>query len=257
MSIDKSKLVGILATKVPVEIVEPMLDEYIRIKQQFFLRKYQPSELNGARFGECVLRALENLHRGGYTPFGQHLSTDTIIRGIEGNTTLPDTLRIFIPRLVRVILDVRNKRNVAHVGGEVNPNYSDSLLIIQSTDWILTEFIRHFHSCSVDEATEIVCDLNVKRIPIITEVDGFVRVQNTSLDTKKKVLAILYYKYPSKVVDKDLCKWVKYTNLSRFRSQLLADLDNDALIHYESSNCVLLDKGILFVEKNIPMDVLQ
>lgn len=222
----------------------------------FFLRRFQPSELNAARFSECVLRMLEHLDTGTYTPFGVSLNSERIIRNAEVNTRLPDTIRFFIPRLIRVILDVRNKRDIAHIGGEVNPNHSDALFVVHATDWILTEIVRHFHSCSIDEAQKIVNSINEVRIPIVAEVDGFIRVQDTSLDVRKRVLVILYYKRPAKVKDADLFKWSKYSNSSRFKTEVLSKLDQEELIHYEAEFCTLLPKGIGFVEKNIPLDLL-
>lgn len=256
MSIARSKLITILSAHIPNQILINMLDEYQHIKQQFFLLKFQPSELNGARFGECVLRLLEYLDSSKYTPFGMSLKSEPIIKRVENNTKLQDTLRFFIPRLTRVILDVRNRRDVAHVGGAVNPNYSDALFVVQSTDWILTELVRLFHSCSIDEAQRIVNSINEVRIPVVAEIDGFVRVQNTDLDARKKTLVILYYKRPATVKAADLARWAKYQNPTRFKTSILAKLDAEALIHHDGGLCSLLPKGVVFVEKNIPLDLL-
>ena len=254
MSIGKDELVKALSANLPNEIVIIMLDEYEHIKQQFLLRKFQPSELNAGRFGECVMRILEYLNTGNYTPFGTQLRSEQIIRSIENNTVHTDTIRLLIPRLVRVILDVRNKRDVAHVGGEVNSNYSDARLVIICADWILTELVRHFYSCSMDKAQQIVTSINEIRIPIIAEVDGFVRIQDTTLDARKKVLVILYYKQPNKVNDVQLAEWINYNNISRFKNSILSKLDSEAMIHYKNGLCILLPKGSIFVEKNIPLD---
>lgn len=256
MSVTKSALVNALSAKIPNDIVTNTLDEYQHIKQQFFLRKFQPSELNGARFGECALRLLEHADTGTHTPFGTPLRSEQIIKRIEGNTNLHDSLRFFVPRLTRVILDVRNRRNVAHVGGVVNPNYSDALFIVQASDWILTEVVRLFHTSSIDEAQLIVDSINEVRIPIVAEVDGFVRVQNTNLDAREKTLVVLYYKQPMKVKDNQLATWIKYKNTSRFKTVVLEKLDAEALIHYETGLCSLLPKGMNYVEKNVALDLL-
>jgi hypothetical protein len=87
-------------------------------------------------------------------------------------------------------------------------------------------------------------------------VDGFVRVQNTKLDFRSRALAILYSKNPSKVRDTALVKWTRYSNPSTFRKDILQKLDAEALIHYEDGLCSLLPKGIVYVEKNIPMKLL-
>lgn len=256
MSVEKSKVITVLSSRLPKEILTNLLNEYQYIKQQFFLRKFQPSELSGARFGECVLRLLEYLNTGNYTPFGTQLRSEHIINSIQNNTVHADTVRLFIPRLTRVVLDVRNKRDIAHVGGEVNPNYSDALFVTHCADWILTELVRHFYSCSIDEAKQIVVTINDVRIPVIAEVDGFIRVQNTKLDARKKALVVLYYKQPKKVSDANLAKWIKYKNASRFKAEILSKLDLEAMIHYESGLCTLLPKGVRYVEKNVSLDLL-
>jgi hypothetical protein len=252
---DKARLVAILSSSIPLDILNALLDEYSTIKQHFFLRKFQPTELNGARFCECVLRLLQHLNTGAYTPFGNTLNTQAIITATENNNCLTDTLRLFIPRLVRVVLDVRNKRDVAHVGGEVNPNHSDALFVVHAVDWILTELVRHYHSCTVEEARLIVERINEVKVPIIAEVDGFLRIQNTKLPTRDVVLAFLYHKNPEKVSDTNLCKWTGYKNSTRFK-EILRELHKEAMIHYEGSQCTLLTKGIMYVEKYIPTSIL-
>lgn len=257
MGIAKNQIAAALSPPLPSEIVTHLLDEYQEIKQQMAFHKFRPSELNGGRFAECVLRLVQHLSNPPYTPFGTSLGqTNAIITQVEQNTNLHESMRFFIPRLVRILLDVRNRRDVAHVGGDVSPNLSDSLFISHSADWILTEIVRIYYSCSIESAKKIVESINEVVVPIIADVDGFVRVQNTTLDFKGKALAILYYKSPAKVKDDALVKWTKYSNPSKFKKEILTKLDAEALIHYEGGFCTLLPKGIAFTEKYIPMDLL-
>jgi hypothetical protein len=256
MSIQKKQIEIALSTKLPQDIITKLLDEYLQIKQQFFLRKFKPTELDAARFCECVLRLIEFLDTGIYTAFGKQLSTEKIIKQAENNSLLPEGIRFFIPRLTRVILDVRNKRNVAHVGQELSPNYSDSLLVTHSTDWILIELIRNYHTNTIDEARKIVESINEIKMPVIVEIDGFIRIQNSKLTAEEKTLLILYYKQPYKVSESDLVKWIKYSNPSRYKTQILSKLDGEVLIHRNNSFCELLPKGVAYVEKNISTEVI-
>ncbi|MGB0564782.1 MAG: hypothetical protein ACPGVO_23750, partial [Spirulinaceae cyanobacterium] len=228
---------------------------YIHIKKQFFFERFRPSELNAGRFSECTLRIVQFLDIGVYTDFDQSLNTNTIINHAESNTSLPQGIRFFIPRLTRVLLDIRNKRDVAHVGSEISPNYSDSLFVCHAADWILIELIRNYHTNSIDEARTIIDSISDTKIPIVADVDGFLRVQNTQLKTDQKTLILLYYKHPQKVSDKDLLAWLKYTNASRYRKEILKKLDSEALIHYQDGVCSLLPKGTIYIEKNIDFDL--
>lgn len=256
MSIAKNKIISALSPPLPNDIVAHILDDYIEIKQHFAFRKFRPSELNGGRFAEGVLRLIQHEGTGSYTPFGTQLNTDSIVNAALSNTAMHDSMRFYIPRLSRILLDVRNRRNVAHPGGDVDPNLSDSMFVSHSADWILTEILRLYYSCSITEARKIAESLNEFSIPIIADVDGFVRVQNTSLNFSDKTLAIMYYKHPNKVSDQDLVKWTRYSNASKYRREILRGLDTEAFIHYESGLCTLLNKGITYVEKHIPMDML-
>ncbi len=163
---------------------------------------------------------------------------------------------MYIPRLLIVLLDIRNRRDVGHVGGDVNPNLSDAMFVAHTTDWIMTEILRAYYQCSINAAQEIANSLNETQIPIIADVDGFLRVQNMSLSPEHKALVILYHKNPVKVRDTDLQKWTGYTNTTRFRKEKLAELHADAYIHYEAGSCTLLRKGSLYVEKHIPMELV-
>jgi hypothetical protein len=257
VSVSKSAVISAISPPLPRDIVTQLLDEYQHIKQQFFLRKFQPSELNGGRFGECVVRLIQWLDTGAYTPLGTSLgNTETILNHAHQNVTLPETARFYINRLTRVILDIRNKRDVAHVGGKVSPNYSDSLLVCQCADWILTDIIREYHTCPIDTARQMVANINEVHIPIVAEINGWIRIQDTKLDARKKTLVILYYKKPNKVQDSDLAKWIEYQNVPRYRTTVLKELHTEALIHYMSGQCELLPFGVQYVEKNIRMELL-
>ncbi|MEL4897878.1 hypothetical protein [Crocosphaera sp. Alani8] len=257
MSVKREQLESALSESIPQEILTSLIDEYQNIKQQFFLRKFQPAELNAARFSECILRLLEYLDQGNYTAFKDNIkNTENLINRVGNNTKLPEEIRFYIPQLIRIILRIRNKRDVAHVGGEVNPNYSDSLLVSNCVDWILIEIIRNYHVNSIDEARKIVESINETKIPIIVEIDGFIRIQNTKLKSDQKTLLIVYYKQPNKVKDTDLMAWLRYNNASRYRTKILKLLDNEALIHYEDGFCTILPKGIIYVETNIDLDLI-
>jgi len=257
MSIARAQIVASLSPSLPQEIIEHLVNEYQSIKQNLAYRRFRPSELDGGRFGECMLRLFQHLDGKQYTPFGiQVKDSDTIINRMQNISGLHDSIRLHIPKLVKLLIDVRNRRNVAHVGGDIDPNFSDSIFISQMSDWIMTEMVRVFYACSIEDANKIVTAINEIHVPIVASVDGFIRIQNTGLDATKKVLVILYNKNPEKVSDTDLIRWLEYSNTSRFRKNILKDLHTDALIHYQNAFCSLLPKGILYVEQNIPMDII-
>jgi len=259
VSVVRTQVEAALSPPLPKDIVSRLLDEYTVIKQHLAFRRFQPSEMNGGRFAECVIRLMQLYHTGAYTPFGTHLGSgvaEQLSRQLASNTRLAHSMRTLIPQLTITLYEVRNKRDVGHVGGDVNPNLADSLLVARLTDWIMTEILRICYRCDIHTAQKIADSLNETQIPIVAEVDGFVRVQNTSLDHAQKTLVILYYKRPSKVQDNDLVKWTAHTHSTRFKKDVLGKLHSDALIHYAGGFCTLLDKGVIYTEKNDLMQMI-
>lgn len=256
MSVARAQLIAALSPTLPLELVENLLTEYLSIKQSLILARYSPSELTGGRFAECVLRIIQHLSNPPYTPFGISLNSESIIGQAAQNTSIHESMRFYIPRLARVLLDVRNRRNVAHVGGDVDPNYSDSLLVSQVSDWILVELIRFYYNCSIDEARKTVASVNQVHIPVIFNANGFLKVQNSALAARDKVLVLLYYKNPDNTSEGDLQKWTKYKNVTTFRKGILGSLDDEALIHYENGECILTPKGVLHVERNLNLELI-
>jgi len=259
VSISRATVEAVLSPTLPSEIVRRMLDEYIAIKQHLAFRRFQPSELNGGRLAECVVRLLQHKHTGTFIPFGTSLGSGAaaqLSRQIAGNTALPHSMRTLIPQFTVMLYEVRNHRDVGHVGGDVNPNLADALLVAKLADWIITELLRIYYNCDINTAQRVANSLNETAIPIVANVDGFIRIQNTTLDYLQKTLVILYYKNPEKVQDSDLVKWTEHTHSTRFKRDVLGKLHTDAYIHYASSYCQILQKGIIYTEKHIPMDLI-
>ncbi len=251
MSFSEAILLNSLKAHIPQSICIELIKEYKQIKSQFFLRKWRPAELSGGRFCECVLRAIEHLDTGSFTPFGVSLKSDVIIRSVETNVSLSDSIRFIIPRLVRVILDFRNKRDVAHTGGEVSPNQLDSILISHTSDWILAELVRKFYLVDLVEAKKLIDSIIEIKIPIIDDINGFPKILNTKLDATEKTLLLLYYKSPDTVLDTDLFNWVAYSNIGNYRTRILNVLDDKALLHRANLKSSITSKGVLFVETKI------
>ena len=70
------------------------------------------------------------------------------------------------------IYDIRNKRDVAHLGDAIDPNLQDATLVTANMDWVLAEVVRLHHNVSPDQAQAIIHDLVSREVPAIEEIDG-------------------------------------------------------------------------------------
>lgn len=115
MNIDDVRQV--LGQAYPSALVNELIQTYSDLKKNFFLANHRPNEVEGGRFAEVVFRMLEHRSRGRYTAIGRHLDSDRIIQALAQlpNGSQPDSIRLHIPRTLRLIYDVRNKRDAAHL----------------------------------------------------------------------------------------------------------------------------------------------
>ena len=131
----------------------------------------------------------------------------------------PDSARLTIPRILVALYDVRNRRGVGHVGGDVDANHMDAELVLALAKWIVAEMVRLFHDTDVKTATDVVDALVDRTLPIIWEVDGVKRVLNTSLPLADQTLLLLYSESGA-VSDSDLAKYLEQDRLANYRRVL-------------------------------------
>src|SRR2546425_8270199 len=153
---------SILKASHPPDVVDALLEAYKEIESNYALRKWKTSELDSGHFVEAARRLLENVLLGAYTPIGQSLPkfNDGVLAQYEKGAG-HESFRILIPRVLKAIYNIRNKRGVGHVG-PVSPNEIDSTLILYSAKWVLAELVRLASGFSpADVQRQLTRSLNV------------------------------------------------------------------------------------------------
>lgn len=224
----------------PVGLRDPLLQTYQEIARNYMEHRWEPSELNGGKFCEAAYSVIEGNIKGVY-PAKPTKPRDMVAacRGLEqispSSSRVGDrSLRILIPRILQGLYDIRNNRNVGHLGGDVDPNFMDATAVFSMSSWILAEIVRVFHSVSIQEAQEVVDTLVERKHPLIWEVDGIRRVLDPGMKKGDQVLLLLYSK-PAWVSEKELVEWVEYSSMSMFRKSVLKPSHDARLLEYDRS----------------------
>ncbi len=236
-----------------------LLECYRGIISAYAERRWRASELEGGRFCEVVFTIIEGALKGAFQasaskPANMFQSCITLESKYPPNSSRVGdrSLRILIPRLLPVLYEVRNNRNVGHVGGDVNPDHMDAEAVQSMASWLLAELVRIFHGVSTKEAEETVDALVERKTPLIWEIDGAKRVLDHTLSTKDQTLLMLYHT-ASWVGVNDLIKWIEYSNPSVFRSKVLKPMHDERFIEYDANNrrARISPKGSCYVESQL------
>jgi hypothetical protein len=240
---------GFVGAGIREELTDELLEAYSEAKRRFHLHDLRPQEIEGGRFSEAVFRVLQHLSGGPVTPLGRPLpSVDQLLRRFENATAQPDAVRIHIPRTLRLIYDIRNKRDVAHLADGIDPNLQDATLVIANMDWVLAELVRMHHGVGPDEAQAIIEDVVTKEVPAVEEIDGQ-PVVLTDLQPRDQALLMLYRAGAAGASLHELASWLRTDRPDNLAVRLAKlDMDKRVLLHPSTKRYHITAKGRRDVE---------
>lgn len=234
----------ILYKRFPKNLVDELLACYLDQKRNLALGHLRPTEVEGGRFAEVVFRLLEHFVGWVVTALGRTLETDKLISRLQSLPfgSAPDSVRLHIPRTLRVIYDIRNNRDAAHLADGIDPNLQDSYLVSSCLDWVLAELLRLAGSASPDEAQRLIEGITIKRIPAVEEINSDqLKTLRPSLGPNDRVLLLLYHRAKAGATSDELSNWLKPTQRKNL-GRLLKSLEHD-------KDLVVLTKGRYFLTR--------
>jgi hypothetical protein len=110
---------------------------------------------------------------------------------------------------LRLVYDIRNKRDAAHLGDGIDPNLQDATLVAGVLDWVLAEFIRLYHNVSADEARKIVDEIVTRVAPVVQDFAGFLKLLNPKLQATDHCLVLLYQRNAGGSTFEEIETWVR------------------------------------------------
>lgn len=246
-----SSIKAILVSKFPTNLVDELLGCYQEQKTNFFLGNHRPSEVEGGRFSEAAFRLLENAAGFTMTPIGVSLATDPLILRLSQlpSATNSDSVRLHIPRTLRVVYDIRNKRDAAHLADGIDPNLQDASFVFASLDWILAEFIRVAGGVSPADANKLIKEITVSAIPAVENFDGFLKTLRPKLSASERVLLLLYHQSTNGATLEELISWVKPSQRANLRRTVWQLEHNKDFIVEQKPKFLITRAGILEVQK--------
>lgn len=230
---------GILGA-IPGSLEQELFDKYREIERNFREQRWEPSELNGGKLCEVAYTILQG-HVGGSLPLAAAKPPNFLVacNYLEKTPkTFPRAVRIQIPRMLVALYEIRNNRGVGHVGGDVDPNYMDSVCVLHMAKWIVSELIRVFHGVSVDKATALVEALSEREMSLIWNTGKVKRVLDNKLSMLQKTLALLYAS-SAPLEETDVLASLEHSNPSVFRRDVLRKAHKNRLLEYDESTRTL------------------
>lgn len=190
---ESERLIQAITRIVPIELARGLVDEFLEIRRDLATKTLGRSA--PGKFVETYVQILQHIARGSYETAPK--VDDYLDKRAEGDTSLPDGLRICGARIARSIYTLRNKRNIAHKG-EVDPNSFDLAYVHQAASWIIAEMIRNAAGITMQEAGALIEFVQVPVGDLVEEIDG-VRLVHANVTVGAELLILLHSHYPDPV----------------------------------------------------------
>ncbi len=245
----------ILAHIVDQALIEKMEENYQKIKQNLWLGKDEECLEKVGKFVEITVRIIQQLTSGEYTPFKEELKISNTLKSFEQlpKDKFPESIRIMIPRVLYTLYTFRSKRGGAHVRG-IDPNHIDAAYVVSACDWVMAELVRLYYTDDEKEVLQVINSMVDKKVPLLEEFEGDIKILDTNLSVPDKILVILYKRYPNYVSTDDLKRWIKTKHPTHINTTLKR-LDDKGLIYRKNNNNKLTRRGINYVENKIQSEV--
>ena len=240
------------------ELLNKFFESYQCLTEHYYLGRYRPCSLEGGRFSEVGLRIIQQAIFGTYIPLSDHIKDFTAeILKLERSdkSQFIESLRIEIPRALQLVHDIRNKRDIGHIGGDVNANYSDATLSLTTCNWIMTELLRLYYTSDINTAQNLANSITKIRVPLVQEFSGFLKILKPELTLPDKILSLLYYRGSDGATVDELHSWLPRAKIGHMRITLQRLEHDRAFIHMADSSCFITDTGRRYAEANIPFDL--
>ncbi len=249
MASSKLDIVKELKSAYPDDVVDALIEAFDTIESNFSARKWKASELDAGHFVEATRRVIEHVLFGKHTPIGKSLPNfnDKELRRYE-QAQGDESIRILIPRMLKSIYGIRNKRGVGHIG-LISPNEMDSTYILYSVKWVLAELLRLASGKNPDVVQGAISQIVERQTPLIWKSGDIVRIIEPKCGARDQILIHLYDQSPQKVPE--LMEKIEYKNRTNFL-KIVKRLHSKGLIHMASNEeCLITPAGIPEAEKHI------
>jgi len=240
-----------IATRHDANLVDELLEAYQEAKRNFYEGGHRLNAVEGGRFCEAAFRLLEERVNGAFTPLGRQIDAEKLSRKLANLAfgSQPDSVRIHIPRGLRVVYDIRNNRDAAHLADGIDPNIQDATLVVSVLDWVMAEFVRIYRGATPDDAERIVGDLVTRKAPAIQEFGDFLKVLRPGLKASDHVISLLYHRGGKGAPLSELTKWVKPKMRANLKRTLTSLADAKAFAHFDGERYFITATGKQYVER--------
>ena len=214
---------------IPNGLRKPLLKLYEEALSEYRAGRWEPVGTKAGKLCEVIYSIAQGKVSGQFPtkPSKPKNMVDDCKKLEQHNRVHGRSLCVQVPRVLTAVYEMRNNRDIGHVGSDVNSNHMDAEFMIRAVKWLMAELVRNFGSMDTNAARELIESVTERSFHVVWTEGETKRVLNTSLKMNEKALVLLYASGGKAQLDQ-LFAWTEHSNKSVFRSKVVKPLHRDA-----------------------------
>jgi hypothetical protein len=194
--IDKQTLIASICPPLDPQLTNQLLDEFVSQERRYVLRDWEPATLDGGQFAEAAARIL---YHQDSTNLNRTRSVDQCLTYVEDPTNnnthhYPNRKSaLHTARVIRTIYKFRSDRGAVHIDPNYTANHLDSKLVIENSQWVLSEILRVFWTGGPSDVAAAVRAIIEYDVPVIGNYEGRLLVERVDCTVEEEILILLHH----------------------------------------------------------------
>lgn len=234
-----------LTDQISDQIVDEIFEHYIELKTAYRVQDWEKCLLRGGKFSEAIMKAIYYIRTNTCI---RQISVASEIDEVGRRGDLSESIRLMIPRAVKVLYDHRSRRGGAH--SSFDPNSMDCAMVVSIADWIVGELIRVYCTSDPESAMKFVAGITARTIPIVEKIGEDYIVLKKEISARLEIGWLLYSRYPEYTTNEQLQKWI-INHTEDNISTTLRNMRKSKLVHLDSDGYILTTSGLAEIEREI------
>lgn len=188
MRLTPEYIVHNLSTVIDATLADLIVTSYSNMQQRYYAGDWMPSELNGGKFCEAIVRAIYQLDSSTLDNKSSLGEICNKLLDTKATHLLNEKDRKHFCRVLQTTFNFRNDRDVAHLSWVHTANHIDALLIVAEVKWLFADFLRLAWKSHPSEIVAAIESIVQFEHPLIHELDGKPLVLSNNLTVAQEIL---------------------------------------------------------------------
>ena len=241
-----SRIFVILSSKFPEDYVKIIEDEYNELKNSYYSEDKVKVVIHAARFCEIISSLLcfkEFNHRENFNNINFNKNINRLENSQKSNEN-EEISRLVIPRVLRSIYTIRNKKKVAHIK-KIDTARIDSKLINIAVDWVISQILIIYCNLSDENIIKFLEYVSLDNYRKVERFEnGDIMFNDPKLTIIDKLLFVLADFYNRERISTDVLYMIIKPKKRSYITTYLGRMKTKNLVHIDKNGIKLTKWGI-------------